>query len=328
VDLWEKSVAAGADFPVVYRNLAMAYRQQNAPREKILATLKKAAQYGGNATILAELDQMYEEDGLAPAQRLARIEQNQPLVNRDDIAARTIDLKIFAGKYDDAAALIKSRLFRAWEGGPAPSVGDSWVNAMLGRGQQKLTGKQYAGALADFQAAATFPDNIAEANAGAAQARRSEIGYWTGVTYDLMGDHDKAQQSWRESAAADATTPAPRGGGGGGPRFKPLGAGVRVAQANSYFQGLSLLKLGETDRAKAMFQQLIDSGTKALSGLPEIKASAAAAQRAKVGDAHCLIGLGQLGLGDQPKAKQEFTLALQASPDHLAAKVALTGIAP
>jgi len=80
VELWEKSVAAGADFPVVYRNLAMAYRQQNAPREKILATLEKAAQCGGNATILAELDQMYEEDGLAPAQRLARIEQNQPLV--------------------------------------------------------------------------------------------------------------------------------------------------------------------------------------------------------------------------------------------------------
>jgi tetratricopeptide (TPR) repeat protein len=328
VELWEKSVAAGADFPVVYRNLAMAYRQQNAPREKILATLKKAAQYGGNATILAELDQMYEEDGLAPAQRLARIEQNQPLINRDDIVARTIDLKVFAGKYDDAAALIKSRLFRAWEGGPAPSVGDSWVNAMLGLGQQALAGKQYAKALADFQAASIFPDNIAEANAGAAQARRSEISYWIGVAYDLMGDHDKAQQSWRESAAADATTPASRRGGGGGPRFKPLGAGVRVAQANSYYQAMSLLKLGETDRAKAMFQQLIDSGTKALSGLPEIKVSAAAAQRAKVGDAHCLIGLGQLGLGDTQKARQEFTLALQASPDHLAAKIALTGMAP
>ena len=88
------------------------------------------------------------------------------------------------------------------------------------------------------------------------------------------------------------------------------------------------MKLGETDRAKAMFQQLIDSGTKALTSLPEIKVSAAAAQRAKVGDAHCLIGLGQLGLGDTQKAKQEFTLALQASPDHLAAKVALAGSAP
>jgi tetratricopeptide (TPR) repeat protein len=306
----------------------MAYRQQNAPREKIFASLQKAAQYGGNATVLTELDQMYEEDGLAPAQRLARIEQNQPLINRDDIVARTIDLKIYAGKYDEAMALIKSRLFRAWEGGPAPSVGDSWVNAMLGRGQQMLASKQYAKALADFQAASTFPENIAEANAGAAQARLSEICYWTGVAYDLMGEHDKAMQSWRESATAVATTPAPRRGGGGGPRFKPLGAGVRVAQASSYYQAMSLLKLGETDRAKAMFQQLIDSGTRALTGAPEIQASAPSTQRVTVADAHYIIGLGQLGLSDKQKANQEFALALKASPDHLAAKATLAGIAP
>jgi hypothetical protein len=36
-----------------------------------------------------------------------------------------------------------------------------------------------------------------------------------------------------------------------------------------------------------------------------------------------LTGLGQLGLGEKDKAKQEFSLALQASPDHWAAKTAL-----
>jgi tetratricopeptide (TPR) repeat protein len=332
LELWEKSAAAGADFPVVYQNLAMVYRQQNAPREKILATLEKGAQFGGNGTIFAELDRMHEEDGLSPDKRLSLIEQNKPSVDRDEIIAREINLDVFAGKYDDAAELIKSRLFRAWEGGAGQSVGDSWVNAMLGRGQQDLAAKRYKDALGDFQAAGTFPENIAEATAGAAQARRSEIGYWTGVAFDLLGDKDKAQQSWRESAgaASDSANAGPARGGGrrGGRASAPLGAGVRVAQANTYYQAMSFLKLGEADRAKAMFQQLVDSGTQALAGAPEIQGQTSSAQRAKIGDAHCIIGLGELGLSDEQKARQEFLLALQASPDHLAAKVALAEIAP
>jgi len=42
-------------------------------------------------------------------------------------------------------------------------------------------------------------------------------------------------------------------------------------------------------------QQLIDSGTKSIDRLAGDQGLRAAAQRAKVGDAHCLIGLGQLG---------------------------------
>jgi Tfp pilus assembly protein PilF len=103
---------------------------------------------------------------------------------------------------------------------------------------------------------------------------------------------------------------------------------VRVAQAGTYYQAMSLLKLGEADRAKAIFQQLVDSGMQALAGAPEIQGMASSAERAKVGDAHCIIGLGELGLSDEQKARQEFMLALQASPDHLAAKVALAEIAP
>ncbi|MGD1032774.1 MAG: tetratricopeptide repeat protein, partial [Opitutaceae bacterium] len=332
VELWEKSAAAGADFPVVYQNLAMVYRQQNAPREKILATLEKGAQFGGNATIFAELDRMYEEDGLPPEKRLSLIEQNKPSLNRDEIIAREINLDVFAGRYDEAAALIKSRLFRAWEGGAGQSVGDSWVNAMLGRGRQALAARRYKDALEAFQAAGTFPDNIAEATAGAAQARRSEIGYWTGVAFDLLGDKDKAREAWSESAkpAADPAGAGPARGGGrrGGRPTAPLGAGVRVAQAGTYYQAMSLLKLGEADRAKAIFQQLVDSGMQALAGAPEIQGMASSAERAKVGDAHCIIGLGELGLSDEQKARQEFMLALQASPDHLAAKVALAEIAP
>ena len=59
-----------------------------------------------------------------------------------------------------------------------------------------------------------------------------------------------------------------------------------------------------------------------------IQSVATPAQRAQVADAHYLIGLGQLGLNHQDQARQEFSLALEASPDHYAAMRALNDRTP
>ena len=100
VALWEKSVSLGADFPVVYRNLALIYTRQGNQRDKALAALEKAASFGGNAMVFNELDKLYEENGVAPEKRLALLEAHQPVINRDDVIAREINLEIFAGKAD------------------------------------------------------------------------------------------------------------------------------------------------------------------------------------------------------------------------------------
>ena len=42
-------------------------------------------------------------------------------------------------------------------------------------------------------------------------------------------------------------------------------------------------------------------------------------QRVREANAHYLIGLGQLGLGDKPKAAVEFKQALELHPAHLGA---------
>jgi tetratricopeptide (TPR) repeat protein len=109
-----------------------------------------------------------------------------------------------------------------------------------------------------------------------------------------------------------------------------LAAGVRVEQAAPFYQALALEKLGQDDRAKAFFAQLIATGSKSLGSAPEIKGPAVAtpAQRAQAADAHYLIGLGQLGLNHQEQARQEFALALEASPDHYAAMRALNDRTP
>ncbi|MCX5644249.1 MAG: DUF5107 domain-containing protein [Phycisphaerae bacterium] len=343
VALWERSASLGADFPVVYRNLALIYTRQGNQRDKALAALEKAASFGGNAMVFNELDRLYEENGVAPEKRLALMEAHQQVINRDEVIAREINLAIFAGKADRAIQLIKSRFFRAWEGGGRFSLGDSWVNAHLSRGHQHFAARRYNDALADYQAALQTPSNLQESS-GNTTARKGEVSYWIGTAYEALGDLDKARQSWREAAEASSAQPATgrggrggRGGGGGVPpgQFSGRGsvggaaAGVRVAQAAVYYQALALQRLGEVDRAKALFQQLVDTGTQTLAKAANpapAGGDVSLVQRIQTADAHYLTGLGQLGLSEKDKARQEFSLALQVSPDHWAAKTALAGM--
>jgi tetratricopeptide (TPR) repeat protein len=347
VAMWEKSVSLGAAFPVVYRNLAMAYARSDQPREKILSMLEKGAQCGGNAMLFTELDRMYEENGIAPDKRLGILEQHQSVIDRDDIIAREAHLKLFAGKADDAIKLLSARFFRSWEGGGRNNgalASEAWANAQLIRGQQQLAARQYKDAIASYEAMLTLPSNLQEAlqmplgQSSPPSARRAEANYWVGVAYDAMGDKTNAQKAWREAAgmsadAASATQPAGRGArgdfagarGGRGARGARAGGasapGANVAQSAQFYQAMALQKLGEADRAKAIFQQLIDSGTQAAANATD------PSQKSPLADAHFIAGLGYVGLNQKDQARASFAQALIAKPDHLSAKLAASNLA-
>jgi tetratricopeptide (TPR) repeat protein len=96
----------------------------------------------------------------------------------------------------------------------------------------------------------------------------------------------------------------------------------------SYYQALALRKLGQLQRAEPLFRELISSGKAALARISNATDSRTLSRtqqspRRRAATAHYLIGLGWAGLGDKNKARDEFTLALQASQDHLGAKTAL-----
>jgi tetratricopeptide (TPR) repeat protein len=345
--LWEKSASLGANFPVVYRNLAMVYTRQGNQRDKALVALEKAVQFGGNAMVFNDLDKLYEENGVAPEKRLGLMEAHQTAINRDDVIAREVNLDIFTGKSEAAVQLLQSRFFRSWEGGGRFSLADSWINANLVLGHEHMTAKQFELALANYQTALQTPANLEEA-IGNTSSRKGEISYWIGVACQAMGDMAKAQQFWREASVAPETPAA----GGRGENLRPgtpagtasqgqfsgrsslggMAAGGHIVQAAIYYQALALEKLGEVDHARVIFQQLIDMGKQELNGTTSLEAQAAgnasSSQRSQVADAHYLTGLGQLGLNNKEQARQEFSIALIASPDHFAAKMALADVMP
>ena len=324
--LWEASEAIDPSFSIVHRNLATAYTHQKPTPDidKAIAELEKAVSLDRKYALhFAELDELYEQAGTPIEKRLALVEKNAAVVaQRDDAQNRAVALKVDAGKYDDAIAMMTGRKFAQAEGTNL-NVSDQWASAHILRGQQEIAAKKYKDALADFEKAVTVPDNLPARGFGEGGGHSAEIAYLTGLAYEGMGDHAKATESWNKASA-----PAPSGGPGRRGGGMPAGAG---GGTQSYYQALCLQKLGQPDKAKAMFQALVDSGQRALTR-PEPAEGGRGGRgqpqsaRLRSANAHYEMGLGYLGLGDAGKAKAELSQAVETSPDLLGARTALAAL--
>jgi tetratricopeptide (TPR) repeat protein len=306
--LWEDSAAVNPSSAIVHRNLATAYAHQKPTPDlnRAIAELEKAVSLDRKYPLhFAELDELYEQAGTPIEKRLLLFEKNQDVVaQRDDAQNRAVALKVAAGKYDDAIRMMTGRKFAVAEGSNL-NIGEQWANAHILRGQQNIAAKKYKDALTDFEAAVTVPDNLPSRGFGEGGAHDAEVDYLTGLAYEGSGDRAKATESWKKAMAS----PGRRG-------------------AQSYYQALCLQKLSQPDKAKAMFQALVDSGQRALTEPAPTEAGRGRPQspRLRTANAHYTIGLGYLGLGDAAKAKAELSQAVQTSPDLLGARTALAGL--
>ena len=319
VRMWEKSAAMDPSFPIVHRNLAIAYshREEGNSLDKAIASMEKAVSLDHKYPIhFYELDQLYEAAGTPPEKRLAILEKNQGIVEeRDDALSREVALKVVMGKYDAAIDLMTGRDYDVWEGGSL-NVASFWTDAHLLRGHQNMEAKRYQEALADYQAAFEIPSNLPSDQGSG--ARQAEASYWIGTAYEALGDQAKARESW-EKAAGTEFRRARRGGGG----TVASGRGVQL-----YYQGLALGKLGQNDKAQAIFRSLIKDGMQAAGGKSaELDQSASVdeqnSQRARLAMAHYVAGLGYLGLGETGTARNQLNEALKLSPAHMGAKTSL-----
>jgi hypothetical protein len=317
---WEKSAELEPDFPITWRNLAIAYSHQKGDdsQTRAITTLEKAVSFSNPyPTHFAELDRLYQAAGTPVQKRLAVLEKNQKFVVRNDEALGIlINLKTFAGKADESIKLLLSRTFSIWEGATPFNTGQAWLDAHLVRGVQFLRLKKYNDALADFEAALNPPENLrAEQRRGSSNAG---IAYWTGCAYEGSGEKEKAQKSWNEAAAS--STPA------GGP--DRMGRNPSLRGEQRYYQALAKQKLGDKEGSKTLFNELVISSTTALNhsenaGSDTSQSSGDGQLRINASMAHYNAGLGYSGLGNKVKAREEFDAALKLQPDYLSARVAL-----
>jgi tetratricopeptide (TPR) repeat protein len=324
VRMWELSASLDDSNPIVHRNLAAAYARSRqgsaASLEKAVASLEKAvAGERKYALHFSELDALYEAVGAPVEKRLARLEQHPDVISRrDDALARLIDLKIVAGRYDEAIALLSGRRFTVWEGGSL-AVAEAWTDAHLLRGRQHAAAHRLSRALADYQAAASIPENLpSERRDGG--ARESEILYWTGMAHAAAGQARQARAAWEKAAASE-----PARGRRGVAGREPV-----TPEIQRYYRARAMEKLGKPADAKAVYRSLVAAAADALRQAPKIDFFASfgdqQSQRARLADAHYLAALGHLGLGDQGAAQQALAEALKANPAHLAARTTLASL--
>ena len=330
--MWEASAALDPSFAIAHRNLAIAYMHQKSGSDlnRAIMELEKAVSLDRKYPLhFTELDELYAQAGTSIEKRLALFEKNRDVVaQRDDAQNRAIALKVAAGKYDEAIQMMTGRQFAIVEGANL-NVAEHWTDAHILRGRQNLADKRYKEALADFQAAVTIPSNLPSGfGFGEGGPRSAEVAYWTGVAYDGMGDRNKATASWNQGTAPVAAATDRPSGMGGGAAGNPPGLGPQ-----SYYQALCLQKLGQNDKAKVLFQGLVESGHNALQQPPSADAGGGRggsgrqeSARTRLANAHYFAGLGYLGLDERDRAKAELTEALKASPDLVGARTTLPTI--
>lgn len=300
IEEWEKSRNLDETFPIVHRNLGLAYARNENDVIRAIASLEKAVSCDSkDARYYYELDLLSEAGGIAPEKRLALLEKNhETVIQRDDALSREIMLLVQMGRYERAAELLASHHFHVWEGGGR--IHNVYVDAHLLKGCEHFAAGRYAEAIASFDAALDYPENL-EVGRPYSGGRAAQIYYFIGKTYETVGDVEKAKEYYEDSVAREYGW-----------------------SEISYYQGLVFRKLGQGEKADQMFEGLIAYAQERLKAVSEMDFFAKFGERQSAmnrqANAHYLIGLGYLGKGKKDEARAQFEKALDLNINHLWAK--------
>jgi tetratricopeptide (TPR) repeat protein len=100
-------------------------------------------------------------------------------------------------RYTEAIDLLESTpYFVNWEG--QTITWSIFHKAHIERGEKRFEEEDFAGALHDFEAALTYPENIGVGRSNAPREARAQ--YWRGRTLEALGRRDEARSAWRQGA--------------------------------------------------------------------------------------------------------------------------------
>ena len=292
---WERSRALDGNFSIVQRNLGLAYAHVENDLPKAIAALEKAVAVNpGDPRLYYELDTLYEAGNIPAAKRLAILEKNHKVVSlRDDAQAREVMLLIQVGRFDRAIEILKTHHFHIWEGGG--EIHNLWVEASLLRGWDNLAAGKSGRALENFKAALEYPANL-EVGPPSRGAGTPKIFTCLGKAAEALG--------WKNEATG----------------YYEQAADLRPGWSEeTYWQGLSLRKIGKEAEAQKVFEGLARYARERLDTAPSMdffeKFGERQSSRVQNAQAHLLLGLGHLGAGRSAEAAAEFKRALEINPN-------------
>jgi len=309
IEAWEKSASTDATLAVVHRNLGWGYFRHDSNTVKAIASYEKAiACTGRDAGYYLELDDLYERANASPEKRLKLLEDNHELIaQRKPLLIREIALLVPMGKYDRAIDLLTNNQFYTSEGG-GRELHDTYVDAHLLRGLAYASEKQYEKALKHFRQASEYPENLA-IERPENDRRGPQVAYLTATAYAAMGQTGQANKFYTQAAGQE----------------------IRFGGSESrFYQAMAMKELGQKEKADGIFQDMVASGTKRISGEGDVDFFAKFGERqtrqGQRATAHYELGLGLLGQGRLDEARSQFEQALNFNAGHTWARYHLETI--
>jgi len=185
--------------------LAMAHRNLGLYLSAMKSDYQQAAEHYRRAIAARPSDQTLYRDLaeiLVASQRrpeAIQLLKEMPVEGerRAEISIMLAQAYVDEQRHDDAIELLESTPhFVNWEGQDLPLV--LFHRAHLSRGQQRFEKGDHAAALADFEAALTYPKNIGVGRSRRPQEAKAE--YWRGKALAALGRTDEARAAWQRGA--------------------------------------------------------------------------------------------------------------------------------
>lgn len=157
---WQTAATVKPDNPILCRNIGLALSLWQQTPEEGIAWYDRAVQaWPEEYHTYLERDQVMQTAKKSPEERLAALEQAPEAVAlRFEVAGRRVECLVQLGRWKEALELLRSGRYLPYEG--ARGVHRLWVEAQKGLAGELREQGDLAGALAAYEAALTYPQNL------------------------------------------------------------------------------------------------------------------------------------------------------------------------
>ncbi len=309
---WERSAELLSDYPIVRRNLALAYFNKFGREQDAVAMLERAFELNTNdARIFMELDQLYKRLNYPYEQRLTAFETHADVVAmRDDLYLEQATLLNQLGRHDEAMAMISARKFHPWEGGEG-KVTAQYVICRRELAKSHVSRGEGKEALRLLEECRTYPWNLGEGKLPAAQ--ENDIDYFAGCACELLDDRSGAEHYFNAAIKG----------------LDELGDAMYYNDQQPdkiFYRGMAMKKMGREEEAARLFERFVAYGREHMNdnvkidyfavSLPDLLIWEGDLNKRNRVHCHYMSGLGYFGLGDNKRAAEELKAAYELDRNH------------
>ena len=311
---WERSAELDPNFPIVWRNLALARFNKENRQDEALEYMEKAFHLDENdSRMLMELDQLYKRLHKPHQERLDFLQKYPKLIQqRDDLVLEEITLLNQLGRYEEAMEKLDAHKFHPWEGGEG-KVSSQYQICRVELAKQELEKikglddldnlenlgrrENLEKAIRLLEECLEYPPHLGEGKLYGAQ--ENDFYYLLGIAYEALGQKEKALHCWEEAVK--------------GPQEPAAAMYYNDAKPDKiFYQGMALRKLGREDEAHGRFFKLINYGKQHIYdkvvmdyfavSLPDLLIWEDSLDMKNLIHCKYMLALGYYGMGDKEKA--------------------------